>query len=167
MKFNNESTIYSIHAVKLISTVLLLIALTLLLTTRLSDFVLRTTGLRWPWVMALLLLLFALLLLYFRLRRAAYISYNDEGSKIVIKSYLTGLGQKKVLYEIPKASLYRFSIERKGLREELTLYTRSGTKVSKYPPLQLSAITRAQREGLIAALNQLAETSHHPNPLAH
>lgn len=167
MKFNNESTIYSIHAVKLISTVLLLIALTLLLTTRLSDFILRTTGLWWPWVMALLLLLFALLLLYFRLRRTAYISYNDEGSKIVIKSYQTGVSQKKALYEIPKGSLYRFSVERKGLREELTLYTRSGTKVSKYPPLQLSAITREQRQGLIAGLNQFAEIPLQPNPQAH
>ncbi|MBQ9470270.1 MAG: hypothetical protein IJU72_04885 [Bacteroidales bacterium] len=157
MKFTNEATIYSIHAVKLIATVLLLLVLTLLLTTRLGDLVQRTTGLPWPWAMALLALLYLLMLLYFRLRHADYISYNDEGSKIVIKSYPANHKQKKVLYEIPKQSVYKLGLEKVGLREELTIYTRSGTKVSKYPPLSLSATTKAQRDGLIAALNQIAE----------
>lgn len=157
MKFNNEHTIYSIHVVKLLSVIFIMIITTLLITSRLGRLFEDATGLsRWLIVIVLAMLYIALVV-YFKLRRSAYFSYNDEGSKIVIKSYLIGNSSKKALYEISKNSLYKFEINRAGLREELTLYTRNGTKVAKYPPLSITSITLAEKAQLEESLNRFAE----------
>lgn len=157
MKFNNEHTIYSIHVVKLLTVIFIMIITTLLITSRLGRWFEDATGLsRWLIVIVLALLYIALVV-YFKMRRTAYFSYNDEGTKIVIKSYLIGKSSKKALYEINKNSLYKFEIDKAGLREELTLYTRNGTKVSKYPPLSITSITTAERAQLVESLNLFAE----------
>lgn len=158
MKFNNEATIYSIHVVKLICAVIILIVLTLLLTTNLDDFLLRTVGLTQTWTLTILIALYIMLLLYFRLRHTSYFSYNDDGSKIVIHSYLIGAGSsKRKSYEIAKDLIHKYAIEKKRFSEELTIYIRTGTKISKYPAVSISSITQAQKSLLIKSLNSYVE----------
>lgn len=159
MKFNNEQTIYSIHVVKLICTVIILLVLTLQITTTFDDYIYRTTGLNQAWTLVILVSLYILMLLYFELRKTSFFSYNDEGSKLVIRSYRIGIGSsKKLSFEIPKNTVYQYSIEKSRLKESLTIYIRIGSKVSKYPPISISSITLAQKEKLIQSLNQYVET---------
>lgn len=158
MKFNNEPTIYSIHVVKLIFAVLILLVLTLQLTTSFDDFIYRNIGLNQTWTLIILVLLYVLMLLYFELRKTSFFSYNDEGSKLVIRSYKVGLGSsKKLSFEIPKNIVYHYTIEKQKLKENLTIYIKIGTKISKYPSISISSITSTQKEGLIQSLNQYAE----------
>lgn len=154
MKLNNEATIYSIHVIKMVGAVLILLVLTLLLTTSLDEIILQATGISQTWVMVVLVMLYMLLLLYFRLRKTSYFSYNDEGSKLVVKSYRIGASaSKKWLYEIPKANFFGYKVDKHGLREELILYIKIGNKLSEYPPVSISAITRAQKDNLLKQLD--------------
>ena len=158
MKFNNEQTIYSIHVVKLICAVFILLILTLLLTTSLDEFILRTTGLTQTLTLTILVALYVLLLLYFRLRKTSFFSYNDEGSKIVIRSYRIGAGtSKRLSFEIPKNVIHTYSIDKTRFGENITIYIRIGTKVSKYPSISISTITSAQKEKLKKSLDEYAE----------
>lgn len=158
MKINNEQTIYGIHMVKLVSAVLILLIFTLLITTALDDFILRTTGLSQTWVVLIFIALYIVLLLYFRLRNTAYFAYNDDSDKILIKSYRVGIGtSKKVAFEIPKKTFHKYTISKKHLGEELTIYIRTGTKISKYPPVSISSVTHANRDKLIKALDSYSE----------
>ena len=82
MKFNNEHTIYSIHVVKLLSVIFIMITTTLLITSRLGRLFEDATGLsRWLIVIVLALLYIALVV-YFKLRRSAYFSYNDRVARL-------------------------------------------------------------------------------------
>lgn len=158
MKFNNEQTVYSIHVVKLTCAVFILLVLTLLLITRLDEIIYNAIGLNQTWILVILITLYLLLLLYFRLRKTSYFAYNDDGSRIVIKSYRIGAGSsKKMLFEIPKSNFYQYEIEKRRLSEEISFYIKIGGKISKYPPVSISTITRVQKEKM---LNQLCSLSN-------
>lgn len=158
MKFDNEPTIYGIHTVKLILGIVVVIFIVLMLITSLPKFIERNTGLTTEWSIGIVIGLYFLFFIYFIVKGSAYLSYNDEGTKIIIRTFKLGpFNSKKISIEIPKNELHKYSVIKKGIKEELHLYVRKGNKISKYPPISIVSITKAQKELFFKTLDNLVE----------
>lgn len=158
MKFDNEPTIYGIHMVKLMLGIVVVIFIVLMLITSLPNFIERQIGLSTGWTIGLVIGLYFIFFLYFIIKGSAYISYNDEGTKIIIRTFKIGpFNSKKISLEIPKNEFYKYTVSKQKLKEELHVYIRKGNKISKYPPISIVSITQEQKRLLLDTLNNLAE----------
>lgn len=158
MKFDNETTIYSIHNFKLILAIVVLIYIVFMLVTSLPLFIERYTGLSIGWAIGIVVVAYFLFFFYFIFKGSAYFSYNDEGSKIIIRTFKIGpFNSKKISMEIPKNELYKYSVLKKLLKEEMELYIRKGNKISKYPPISIVSIPENQKKKLFQALDSFSE----------
>lgn len=158
MKLDNESTIYGIHSIKLILAILVLIFLILMLITSLPDFIEQNTGISSGWALSIVIGGYLLFFFYFIAKGSAYFSYNDEGKKIIIRTFKIGiLNSKKLSIEIPKNEFYKYTVNKKGLREEIILYVRKEKKILKYPSISIVSVTSDQKDLLFKTLNSLAE----------
>lgn len=160
MKFDNESTIYGIHMVKLILAIIVVIFLVLMLITTLPNFIERITGITTGWALGIVIGAYFLFFFYFILKGSAFVSYNDEGAKIIIRTFKIGpFNSKKISLEIPKSEFYKYSVTKQKLKEEIHLYTRKGNKISKYPPISIISLTKEQKQQLFETLATLAEVN--------
>lgn len=160
MKFDNESTIYGIHMVKLILAIIVVIFLVLMLITTLPNFIERNTGITTGWALGIVIGAYFLFFFYFILKGSAFVSYNDEGAKIIIRTFKIGpFNSKKLSLEIPKNEFYKYSVTKQKLKEELHIYTRKGNKISKYPPISIISLTKEQKQQLFETLAALAEVN--------
>lgn len=160
MKFDNESTIYGIHMVKLILAIIVVIFLVLMLITTLPNFIERNTGITTGWALGIVIGAYFLFFFYFILKGSAFVSYNDEGAKIIIRTFKIGpFNSKKLSLEIPKNEFYKYSVTKQKLKEEIHIYTRKGNKISKYPPISIISLTKEQKQQLFETLAALAEVN--------
>lgn len=158
MKFDNETTIYSIHNFKLILAILVVIYLVLMLITSLPAFIERNTGLSAGWALGIVILGYFVFFFYFILKGSAFVSYNDEGSKIIIRTFKIGpFNSQKLSIEIPKNEFHKYTIEKTRLKEEITLYVRKESRISKYPPISIVSVPLEYKKLLFQTLNSLAE----------
>ena len=110
MKFDNETTIYSIHNVKLILAIIVVIFLVLMLITSLPEFIERNTGITSGWALGIVIGSYFVFFFYFIAKGSAFFSYNDEGSKIIIRTFKIGpFNSKKISIEIPKNEFHKYS----------------------------------------------------------
>jgi hypothetical protein len=108
----------------------------------------------WTAILVIIWLLIALMPL---IRNHQYISYSDEGDKIVLRYFTTGLiGGKKNSVEINKSSFSGYKTDSKmfGLIKSITLFQKYKEGVAKYPPVYISSLSRNERENIIKSLNQ-------------
>jgi hypothetical protein len=92
------------------------------------------------------------------LKNPSYISFNDEGSKIIIKYFsLRPFMQQKKTIEIPKDSFVKFETIKNpgGLSESVILYQKINKNIAKYPPISLAAFKKEEQEKLLKALEDL------------
>jgi hypothetical protein len=85
-----------------------------------------------------------------------FISYSDEGEKIIFRYFSTGIfGGKKNSVEISKKTFsgYRTDSRFFGLIRTITLFQQYKEGVAKYPPFYISALNRKEREKLFGSLN--------------
>lgn len=156
MKFDNGSTIIGIQMKKRLYAVIIAVVIGLLFTTLLHKYVTDFTGLSRGVIAIILTVLYVGYIVYYRIKRTTFISYNDETSRIVVRHYLLRMfDPPKNSYEIPKEQFLKYELNRSrfGLWEELTLYRITGQKVAKYPPFSISSLTKDQRENLLGSLN--------------
>lgn len=160
MKFDNEPTVYGIHMAKLILAFFVLIFILLMLITELPNFIERNTGITTGWSIGIVLGSYFLFFFYFIIKGSAFVSYNDEGSKMIIRTFkIKPFNSTKISLEIPKNEFYKYSVTKKNLKEELHLYVRKGNKISKYPPISIVSLTKEQKQQLLDTLNKLAEVN--------
>lgn len=160
MKFDNEPTVYGIHMVKLILAIIVVIFLVLMLITTLPDFIERNTGITTGWALGIVIGAYFLFFSYFIIKGSAFVSYNDEGAKIIIRTFkISPFNSKKISLEIPKKEFYKYSVTKQKLKEELHLYIRKGNRISKYPPISIVSLTKEQKQQLLETLSKLAEVN--------
>jgi len=145
---------------KLILAFFVLIFILFMLITELPKFIERNTGITNGWALGIVIGAYFLFFFYFILKGSAFVSYNDEGAKIIIRTFKIGpFNSKKLSLEIPKNEFYKYSVTKQKLKEELHLYVRKGNRISKYPPISIVSITKEQKQQLIDTLNKLAEVN--------
>ncbi len=84
-----------------------------------------------------------------------YVSYSDEGEKIVFKYFNAGIvGGKKNTIEINKNAIAGYETRSKyfGLSRALILFQKMGQGMAKFPPVYISALTKIQRDKLYRSL---------------
>jgi hypothetical protein len=86
-----------------------------------------------------------------------YIYYSDEGDTIMLRYFsMSFFNKKKNSIEIPNKDFKGFSLEKKlgGLKEFIILIQEYKGKEAKYPPVKITALSKAQREKMIASLER-------------
>lgn len=155
MIIDNQKTIIKIKIRKLFLAILTGAIIVILLTTKIIGeefFGLSNKGLS-----LLIGLLYVIYYLYQSFLEPNYIYFSDEGDKIVLRFYSTGLsGSKKSAFEIPKVYLHKFQIEKiiVNQKEKLILYQKTDKGIFKYPPVILSGLNDNEKRNLKNALKK-------------
>lgn len=116
-----------------------------------------------PWLLtAILVALYIVYRLYFRVRSTTYLYISDTALPGIIRIRhfeIKPLNNKQFALEIPHRELYRFELVKKrlGLLEQLTLWQRRGSKIFKYPPFSITLLRRKERQQLVAMLQKYSE----------
>jgi hypothetical protein len=91
------------------------------------------------------------------LHKPYYFYFDDINDVLVFRYYPIGIfNSKKNSIQIPKDHLVKFEMSKFffGLEEKLVLYQKYRTKVAKYSPISLSAVSKKDREKLKLALGK-------------
>ncbi|NOU61669.1 hypothetical protein [Marinifilum caeruleilacunae] len=86
-----------------------------------------------------------------------YIIYKEGDDKVILRYYpLHPFHDNFKSIEIPKNALAKFEIEKKtfGLKPNLTLFQITDRGVAKYPAVCLSALSKSEKEKIIASLSR-------------
>jgi hypothetical protein len=89
------------------------------------------------------------------LRNPYFIFFSDGGEMLILRYYpLSIFNHKKNSIEIPKTQFLKFEINKFffGMEEKLIVYQNYRNKIAKYPPISLSALSKKDRERILAAL---------------
>jgi len=84
-----------------------------------------------------------------------YISYSDEGDKIVFRYFMAGItGGRKNTVEISKATFAGYRKETKlfGLVKSVILFQQLAEGVAKYPPIYISILSKKERAKVLNSL---------------
>lgn len=158
MKFDNQDTVYGIHSLKLVLAVVVIIFIVLMYLSPISSFFESTLGIGQGWIIASLVLLYLIFFAYFIWMDAAFVSYNDEGGKLVIRTFkLRPWGGKKVSMEIPHSEFYKYEMTSKWPKKQLHIYVKKGNKIMKYPPVSIVSLTQEQFSNMLESLNHLSK----------
>ncbi len=157
MTFNNSKTIISQRIKLFAATVLFLAFIILTYVAKIIPFPLLGMN-ETAWTL-ILVAVYLLILLYPTLLNYQYVSYSDDGDKIIVRYFFSGiLGGRKNSIEIGKKSLSGYRVESQlfGLKQSLTLYQKLKEGVAKYPPVFISALTREEKNKILVSLNKYA-----------
>lgn len=103
--------------------------------------------------------LFLLYVLYNAILNRHYIYYSDEEKNLVFRFYsLSILGSKKRSVEIPKNTLLKFELSKSflGLKTELILYQKLKEGAAKYPPINITALSKGEKNKLALSLEKFS-----------
>ncbi len=129
-----------------ILTIIFVSLVIVIYTTRLLDTPLF--GLDKNYITAILIGIFALILLFQYFLNLCYIFYSDKGPNLIFRFYsLRIFSSKKNSIEIPKNSFARFEVKKSslGLKRNLYLYQQMRSGVAKYPPIPITSLTKEER----------------------
>jgi hypothetical protein len=89
-----------------------------------------------------------------------YIYFSDQGDKVVFRyQSLNPFFSNALSIEIPKNSFAKFEIRKSlfGIKHKITLYQKSTGGDAKYPSVNISALSKVQKQALIQSLNALVK----------
>lgn len=157
MTFDNSRTIISLRIKLFGATVVLLAYVALTYVARLIKFpLLGMSDSAWTLILVALYLFIAFLPMFLNYQ---FISYSDEGEKIIIRYFTAGIvGGKKNSVEINKKTFSGYKTESRffGLIQSIILFQQFNEGVAKYPPVYISALNREERSKLLRSLNSYA-----------
>jgi hypothetical protein len=154
MTFDNSKTIISLRIRLFVSIVLLITFYILAYLAKMIKFpLLGMNETMWILFLVAVNLFIALLPMVLNYQ---YISYSDEGEKIVLRYFSAGIfGGRKNSVEINKNTFTGYKIETRffGLIRSITLFAHIQAGNAKFPPVYISALTREERAKIIRSLN--------------
>lgn len=158
MKFDNENTVVRIQALKTIFAIIVLSSIGLLYVTNLELYLKNSWGISDVWVILILLSAYFCYYIYYLVINTSYLFFSDEGLKITIRFYpLRPINPKKSAFEIPKNQFYKFEVIKTMFREEVVVYQKFGSKVSKYPSFSIKGLKKEQKAKLFLALKSYSQ----------
>jgi hypothetical protein len=86
-----------------------------------------------------------------------YIHYTDEGDTIILRYFsMSFFNRKKNSIEIPNKDFRGYYFEKKvgGLKEYIILIQDYKGKEAKYPPVNVTALSKLQKEKMITSLEK-------------
>lgn len=153
MKIENENTVVRIQALKTLFAIIVLSLICVLYTTNIEAYSLKYLGISNRINSLILIIIYLIFYFYHLAVKTSYLYFSDEGFKIIIRFYpLKPINPKKSSIEIPKNQFYKFTYRKGLLREEVTVYQRFGTNISKYPPFSLKGLKKEQKTKLFLTL---------------
>jgi hypothetical protein len=153
MTFDNSKTIVSLRIRLFIQTILLLGYLVMTYFSQVIHFPLL--GMSDTTCTLILVGVYLILAFYPMVLNYQFISYSDEGDKIVFKYFMAGIvGGRKNSVEISKSTFAGYKKEKEllGLVQSIILFQQLPEGVAKYPPVYTSVLTREER---LKVLNSL------------
>ncbi|MHC1703858.1 MAG: hypothetical protein AB9846_08115 [Tenuifilaceae bacterium] len=154
MKFDNERTVEKLQALKKLYAIVVLAIIGLFYTTSLDIYTYKYLGLTKQTIAIVLVIAYLLYYLYHLSAKTSFISYTDDGYKIVVRFYaIKPINPKKNSIEIPKNQFYKYTIERTLITEEVILYQKNGKQISKYPPFSIKGLNKEEKTKLFDSLD--------------
>jgi hypothetical protein len=153
MTFDNSRTIISMRIRLFAATVLLIAYLIVVYFAHIIKFPLF--GLSETVLTTILIGLYILYVIYPMVLDYQFISYSDEGDKLVFRYFTSGIaGGKKNAVEIFKGDFAGYRIDNRffGLKKSITLFRQLPQGVAKYPPIHISILSRKERARLLNSL---------------
>ena len=154
MTFDNSRTIISLRIKLFAATILFL---TYIILTYVAEKIkyplLGMSDTSWTVILVAIYLFVAFLPMFLNYQ---FISYSDEGDKIVFRYFPAGMvGGKKNSVEISKKSFSGYEMDSSffGLIKSITLFQQFKEGIAKYPPVYISALTREERTKIIRSLD--------------
>ena len=96
------------------------------------------------------------------LKRPYFVSYNDQGEKIVVRFYPVSMfTSRKNSIEIPKKQFVKYELKPFLLKTQhyLILHQDFRGKVAAYPHISLSALDKQDREKMLQSLDKYSSRS--------
>lgn len=157
MTFDNSRTIISLRIKLFGATVLFLAYIVLTYVAKMIRFpLLGMSDTTWTVILVGIYFLIAFMPMFLSYQ---FISYSDEGEKIVLRYFSAGIvGGRKNSVEIAKSSFSGYKIETKyfGLVQSITLFQQFKEGVAKYPSVYISALSREEKAKILKSLNMFA-----------
>lgn len=154
MKLDNRKNVYNIWLKKFLATILLTI---MFITFGFTDFFQAPVlGIEKTWYLLALAIVYFCLGIYHYLQKPNYVSYNDNGDKIILRYYPVHiLNRRKNSIEVPKENFESWETKKFlfGTGEMLFVNGRYKTKLAKYPGISLSAVNLSDRDKIKKALD--------------
>jgi len=153
MTFNNSKTIIGIRIRLFTATVIFLLYIVLTYIADVIKFPLL--GINEPVWTVILVCIYLLYAFYPMILNYQYISYSDEGDKIIFRYFTAGIvGGRKNSVEIYKSEFAGYRRDRKlfGLMQSVVLFQQIQKGVAQYPPIHISALTKKERGRLLHSL---------------
>jgi hypothetical protein len=155
MTFDNSKTIISIRIKLFGATVIFLAYIVLTYIAEMIKYpLLGMSDTVWTIILVGLYLSFAFMPM---LLNYQYIYFSDDGESIVFRYFTAGIvGGRKNSIEIDKRSFSGYKKEARlfGMIQSITLYQKFQEGVAKYPPVYISALSKAERSKIFMSLNQ-------------
>ena len=153
MTFNNSKAIISLRIRLFTATVLFLLYIVLTYIADVITFpLLGLSESVWNIILVCLYLFYAF---YPMMLNYQYISYSDDGDKIMFRYSTAGIvGGKKNSVEIGKADFAGYKREKKlfGLIQCVILFQQLKEGVAQYPPIYISILSKKERARLLNSL---------------
>ena len=157
MTFDNSKTIISLRIKLFVATVLFLAFIVLTYIAKKIKYpLLGMSDTGWTLILTACYLVFVFLPMYLNYQ---YIYFSDDGNNIVFRYFTAGIfGGKKNSVEISKKAFSGYKLEKKlfGLNQSIILYTQLKQGIAKYPPIYISALTKAEKNKVMRVLNTFA-----------
>lgn len=155
MKIDNENTVVKIQVLKSLFAIIILSFIGILYTTNIEPYSLKYLGLSNLGITLVIISAYLAFYFYHLAVKTSYLFFSDEGFKIIIRFYpLKPINPKKSAYEIPKNQFYKFTYKKTIIREEVTVYQKIGSNISKYPPFSLKGLKKDQKAKLLLTLKK-------------
>jgi hypothetical protein len=153
MTFDNSKTIISLRIKLFGATVVLLAYLAMAYVIKLIKFPLLGMG-DTPWTV-ILIVIWVILAFMPMILNYQYISYSDDGDKIIFRYFTSGIvGGKKNSVEINKISFAGYKTETRffGMIQSIILYQKFQEGTARYPPIYISALSHEEKDKVFASL---------------
>lgn len=156
MTFNNSSRIVQHNIIQFVALLVYATIMIALIFTTILNFLI--VDLNKSTIVILISIIYLCFLIYNYIIDYNFISFSDEGNKLVFHYISTRpLNKKRKAIEIAKNKLVSYKIEKLffGIKKEIVFSVKTQNGVAKYPPLNISALTNNQIYFLVNSLKQI------------
>jgi hypothetical protein len=160
MKIDNQRNTYRIWLSRLVMT--MVFALVILVLIFVSWFDNLDSGITKYHIIFLISSIYLLINLINYLKRPYFVSYSDQGEKIVVRYYPVSMfTSRKNSIEIPKQQFVKFELKPFlfNTQHKLILVQNFRGKEARYAPISLSALDKKDRKKIVQSLEGYAHPS--------